>query len=233
MKEVIQINNLKFSYKKNELFDNLSLTVLENDIVGVLGHNGAGKTTLFKLILKLLVPCSGTVEVNNYRGKPISFLSDNNGLYPKLTVYENLKYRAMIYKIEKKYIDETVHDWLHNFNIYHKRDVLFKELSHGLKRRVSLIATFMQNSEIIILDEPTTGIDPESVSILCKQLNILKNQSKTVLISSHELDFISKVCNKFIIINNGELVYADDVPNDSNILNQIYLKYATTGGNDE
>lgn len=226
MKEYINLSNISFAYKENNVLNNLCLQIQKNDVIGVLGHNGAGKTTLFKMILGVFKPNNGFLSFSdNLNDNDISFLPDNNGLYDKLTVYENLKFRCILYNVKKSEIDELIEKSLRKFKMYDKLQEKVYNLSNGMKKRVALAATIIQDTKIILLDEPTIGIDPESVKILCDQILDLKKQSKTILISSHDLTFITKVCTKIIILQEGNLVFENELPIHNLEIEDVYLQY--------
>ena len=119
----------------------------------------------------------------------------------------------------------VINNILKDYNMHDKMHKQVKTLSNGMKKRVALAATIMMNSEIVILDEPTIGIDPESVKILCDQILKLKSEGKTILISSHDLDFISKVVSKVVILQNGKIVYNNILPTKEDSLEEIYLQH--------
>ena len=223
----IGIDNLSFSYKKDIVIKDVSLKIAANDVVGILGHNGAGKTTLFRLMLGILKPKNGTIIFGQDKGKRnvLSFLPDNNGLYGKLTAYENLMFRSKIYNLNLPNTNEVINATLRDFNLHDQMCKQVRMLSNGQKKRVALAATIMIDSDIIVLDEPTTGIDPESMKILGDQILKLRSTGRTILISSHDLDFISKIASKVIILQNGKVVYDNTLDTANDSLNQIYLRH--------
>lgn len=234
MNKIIEIKNISFRYSEEEVLDNLSIDIYSGDIVGLLGHNGAGKTTLFRIVRELFTPNEGEINKNYDKGESISILPENNGVYENLTAYENLKFRGKLFGTNNNDIDSNINNLLKLFRLENVKDKKVKTFSNGMKKRIALAAAMIQKSNILILDEPTNGIDPESREILIDIINNLQRQGKTLMISSHDLDFISRAVDRVVIIQNGQKVYENYMDKIKLSLKDIYLKYTVEGskGND-
>lgn len=205
---MIEINGLTFSYnKKTPVINNLNFSINKNDIVGVLGHNGAGKSTLFKAILGLLKPQSGEIKIDESLKKNMGYLPETNGLYSRLTCYENLAFRAKIAHIEKSKIKEKCMDILEMVNLMDKKDSVASTLSNGMRKRIAFGGSIIGESPLILLDEPTNGLDPESLEILISIIKQLNKNNISFIINSHDLNTVEQLCNNVVVLQNGRDIY--------------------------
>lgn len=220
---MININNITKIYKTNicDFFanKNISLNIEKGSIVGFLGPNGAGKTTLIKIICNLITPTSGAIYIDNMNIKDNPDLIYKNvgvvlegarNLYNFLTVNDNLNYFSYLNRIDKKHIEENKNHLLKLFDLTDKKHELVSTLSRGMQQKVAIIVAILKDPDILILDEPTLGLDIVS-KLKMKELlkNLSKNSGKTLIISSHDLDVINDVCEKVAIFNKGLLVEYD------------------------
>ncbi|ACV47002.1 ATP-binding cassette domain-containing protein [Halomicrobium sp. ZPS1] len=191
--------------------DDLSFTVEPGSVVGLLGPNGAGKTTTIKSILGLVIPDSGSVEVGgvDVHDRPRlahrqidAMLEGARNNYWRLTVEENLRYFAGISGLDPDAVLEECDEILQRFEIDEKRDEVVRNLSRGMKQKVSLASVLVTDASIVCIDEPTLGLDVESTRQLKKELrNTIDQQDMTVLLSSHDMDVIEDVCDRVIIMH--------------------------------
>jgi bacitracin transport system ATP-binding protein len=213
MSNLIATNNLTKTFKDYTAVDHVNLNVAKGDIYGFIGSNGAGKTTTIRLILSLLKPTEGSVELfgnkvtnsNIYQYlMKIGAMIEMPGFYLNLTAQENLDiHRIMMGVDDKTSIDRA----LEIVNLADVRNKKVKNYSLGMKQRLGIARTLLHNPEILILDEPTNGLDPKGIiEIRDLIIDISKNQGKTILISSHILDEVEKMVNKVGIINKGKLM---------------------------
>lgn len=207
----IFIQNINKSYGNQKALSDVSLEIEKGEIVGFLGPNGAGKSTLMKIISSYISQDSGTVKVCNFNTaeqeneskKRIGYLPENNPLYKEMYIKEYLNFVASIYKIEDK--KQRIEQMIQKVGLQSEQHKTIGELSKGYQQRVGLVATLLHNPEVLILDEPTTGLDPnqlEEVRKLIKEVG----KDKTVLLSTHILQEVEKMCNRVVIINKGEIV---------------------------
>jgi ABC-2 type transport system ATP-binding protein len=207
----IFIQNINKSYGNQKALSDVSLEIEKGEIVGFLGPNGAGKSTLMKIISSYISQDSGTVKVCNFNTaeqeneskKRIGYLPENNPLYKEMYIKEYLNFVASIYKIEDK--RQKIEQMIQKVGLQSEQHKTIGELSKGYQQRVGLVAALLHNPEVLILDEPTTGLDPnqlEEVRKLIKEVG----KDKTVLLSTHILQEVEKMCNRVVIINKGEIV---------------------------
>jgi len=207
----LEIKNIGKKYNNQDALKNVSFSLKKGDIVGFLGPNGAGKTTLMKIITSTLKQDLGDVIVfgNNtltndiITKNDIGYLAENNPLYKEMDVNEYLDFIASLYKVENK--KEIINSLIIKTGLKDERSKKIEQLSKGFKQRVGIAASLINNPKVLILDEPTTGLDPNQlieIRSLIKEIG----KDKIVLLSTHILQEIPKICNHIIIINKGEIV---------------------------
>ena len=207
----ISINKVNKFYGKQQVLTDISFSLKKGEVVGFLGPNGAGKSTLMKIICCYLQQDSGKVQVcdldtqeNNLLVKAkIGYLPENNPLYKDMYVKEYLSFVGGIYKIEN--LKNRISEIIEQTGLSTEQSKKIEELSKGFKQRVGLAAALIHNPEILILDEPTTGLDPNQ---LIEIRNLIKEvgKDKTVLLSTHIMQEVDKMCNRIIIISKGKIV---------------------------
>ncbi len=217
---MIKLENVTKKYGKFEALKGISFEVKEGEVVGLLGPNGAGKSTTMNIITGFIQQTSGTVVVDGYdvlkkpskAKKLIGYMPEGVPLYSDLTVKEFVKYMAELKGMPKKQIKESVNKILEETGLTDVQNKLTRNLSRGYKQRVSLAGTLVSNPKVIILDEPTVGLDPKQVTEIRE---LIKNLGKehTVILSSHILSEVSQICNRVVIINKGEIVAIDTPEN--------------------
>ena len=207
----ISINKVNKFYGNQQALTDVSFTLKKGEVVGFLGPNGAGKSTLMKIITCYLEQDSGKVQVcdldtleQNLKVKAkIGYLPENNPLYTHMYIKEYLTFVGRIYKVEN--LNNRITEIIQQTGLTPEQSKKIGELSKGFKQRVGLAAALIHNPEILILDEPTTGLDPNQ---LVEIRNLIKEvgKDKTVLLSTHIMQEVDKMCNRVIIINKGEIV---------------------------
>ena len=206
----IHISGLKKVYKidrkhKRLAVDLEEVTFKENEITGLLGHNGAGKSTTMSMITGMETPTEGSIYINNEASnKIIGYCPQSSILYDNLTVQEHLEFYANL-KDEKDSVHQDVLKMMTDMSILTKAKVLSKNLSEGLKRRLSVGIAFIGNSQVVILDEPTSGVDPTARKYIWKLINSHK-QNRTILVSTHYIDEAELLCDKIIIMHKGKKI---------------------------
>ena len=205
----IEVNNISKSYGAQKALDNISFTVQKGEIVGFLGPNGAGKSTLIKILTTYIAADEGTGNVNGFDvnlqtkdvQQSIGYLPEHNPLYLDLYVREYLAFNADVYKVAKSRIEEVV-QLTGLSNESHKK---IGQLSKGYRQRVGLANALLHNPDVLILDEPTTGLDPNQ---LVEIRNVIKNvgKDKTVFLSTHIMQEVEAICDRVIIIDKGKIV---------------------------
>ena len=207
----INIKNVNKFYGKQQALTDVSFSLNKGEIVGFLGPNGAGKSTLMKIITCYLEQDSGKVQVcdldtveQNLKVKAkIGYLPENNPLYTDMYIKEYLTFVGRIYKVQN--LNNRISEIIQQTGLTDEQSKKIEGLSKGFKQRVGLAAALIHNPEILILDEPTTGLDPNQ---LVEIRNLIKEVggNKTVLLSTHIMQEVDKMCNRVIIINKGKIV---------------------------
>ncbi|HHU73597.1 MAG TPA: ATP-binding cassette domain-containing protein [Clostridiales bacterium] len=222
---MIEVKNLVKRYGDHTAVDHLSFTVDKGQILGFLGPNGAGKSTTMNIITGYISASEGTVTVNGLDiyeepkevKKMIGYLPEFPPIYPDMTVYEYLDFVADIKKVKKSEKKQMIQDIMEATKITHMSERLIKHLSKGYKQRVGLAQAIMGYPEVIILDEPTVGLDPKQIIEIRELIKELAKKH-TVILSSHIMQEVSAVCDTVLIINHGKLVLIDKPENLSSHL---------------
>jgi len=219
----IQIENLKKYYGKSRGVENVSFELNKGEILGFIGPNGAGKSTVIRVLMGLINKTSGDVQVlglapSKDTNKEIGYLPSEVFLYSELMVLDQLKYIAKIRECDEMRITELAEEL--DLDLTRK----IRELSFGNKKKVGIIAALMHSPKLIILDEPTSGLDP---LIQQKFFDLLKDEKKkgaSILLSSHVLNEVEKICDKICLIKEGEIVFSDTLSNlKKNQFKKVYI----------
>ena len=228
---MIEVKNVTKKYGSFVAVDDISFTINDGEVVGFLGPNGAGKSTTMNMITGYIEQSEGEILVNGYdtikkskkaKGQ-IGYMPEGVPLYNDLTVKEFVTYMAELHKVDRKIKKQKVQEALKEVGLEEMQNKLIKNLSRGQKQRVSLAGTIVFEPKILILDEPTVGLDPKQITEI---RSLIKNLGKkhTVILSSHILSEVSQICDRVIIINKGKIVAIDTPENlekkvsDNNIL---------------
>lgn len=217
---MIEVKNVTKKYGNFLAVDNISFTVKDGEVVGLLGPNGAGKSSTMNMITGFIEPTEGTITINGYDAlsKPIKaksqigYMPEGVPLYAELTVKEFVTYMAELKKVPRKERKQSVEKVLEETGIKDVEKKLIRNLSRGYKQRVSLAGALVGNPEVIILDEPTVGLDPKQITEIRKLIKEL-GKKHTVILSSHILSEVSQICERVIIINKGKILAIDTPEN--------------------
>lgn len=217
---MIEVKNVTKKYGSTIAVDNISFDVKDGEVVGLLGPNGAGKSTTMNMITGYIEPTQGQIIVNgnDIMRKPkkvksqIGYMPENVPLYYELTPKEFISYMAELKLIKRKEKKEEVEKVLKETGLEDVKNKLIRNLSRGYKQRVSLAGALVGNPDVIILDEPTVGLDPKQITEI---RNLIKELGKkhTVILSSHILSEVSQICEKVVIINKGKIIAVDTPEN--------------------
>ena len=235
---MIEVKNVTKKYGKAVAVDDISFTIKEGEIVGLLGPNGAGKSTTMNMITGFIEPTQGEIIIDGLdmsrkpkkAKKEIGYMPEGVPLYTDLTVKEFVTYMAEIKQVSSKERKEKVQKIIEQTGLKDVQNKLTKNLSRGYKQRVSMAGALVGEPKILILDEPTVGLDPKQITEI---RNLIKELGKThtVILSSHILSEVSQICNKVIIINKGKIVAVDTPQNLENKVtsnNCIYITVEDT-----
>jgi ABC-2 type transport system ATP-binding protein len=215
---MIKLESVTKSYHEVGAVKDLSLTVEDGEIMGIIGHNGAGKSTTIKMIVGLISPTSGQVEVmgrdmtkeSTYVKQFIGYLPEESSLYENMTVTEYLVFFSELYEMPRREAKERIDVLLASLKLP-ERDRLAGELSKGMKRKVAIARTLLHDPSLLILDEPNAGLDPLTSFFIINYLKSLKEQGKTILLSAHNLFHVEHICDRVAILKNGRLIVCDSV----------------------
>lgn len=211
---LIQAEGLSKRYGVKVAVDAIDLQVYREEIFGFLGPNGAGKTTTIKMIVGLLKPTSGTVRVNGYdvQKQPLQaksatgYVPDEPNLYAKLTGRELLRFVGNLYKQERKQVDWRIEELLRMFELTLVADDTIDSYSHGMQQKTSLAAALIHDPKVLVLDEPTVGLDPKSARMIKDILKQMAVRGAAIFLSTHILEIAEKMCDRIGIINQGKLI---------------------------
>ena len=235
---MIEVKNVTKKYGKVVAVDNISFTIKDGEIIGLLGPNGAGKSTTMNMITGFIEPTEGTIVIDGYdiSKKPrkakreIGYMPEGVPLYTDMTVKEFVTYMAEIKKVDRKTRKEKIEKIIEETGLKDVEKKLTRNLSRGYKQRVSMAGALVGEPKILILDEPTVGLDPKQITEI---RNLIKSLGKThtIILSSHILSEVSQICQKVIIINKGKIIAVDTPENLENKVtnkNDIYVTVEDT-----
>lgn len=216
---MIKIEHINKRYRTVQALQDFSLEIPQGSIYGLIGPNGAGKTTLLRILAALISPTTGKVwfddeEVSMVPAliqRKVGYMPDFFGVYPDLTTVEYLEFYAGIHNIARQKHTRTVNDLLELVDLSSKRDELVETLSRGMKQRLCLARALVHDPEVLLLDEPASGLDPRARVELRELVRTLQGMGKTIIISSHILLEMAEMCSDVAIIQGGKLVVSGDV----------------------
>ncbi len=211
---IIELHNLCKNYGTKIAVDNVNLNVYGGEVFGFLGPNGAGKTTTIKMIVGLLQPTSGTVKVAGYdmQKQPLQaklssgYVPDTPNLYAKLSTRELLQFVGDLYSMDPQQVNRRIDELLRLFSLDDVGDNLIDSYSHGMQQKASLAAALMHDPKLLVLDEPTVGLDPKSARLIKDVVQQIANRGSTVFVTTHILEIAEQMCDRIGIINSGKLV---------------------------
>ncbi|MEI6310829.1 MAG: ABC transporter ATP-binding protein [Bacteroidota bacterium] len=233
---ILSVKNLSKTYQQFKALDNLSFDVQPGQIYGLLGPNGAGKSTTMRCLLTLIKPDAGDIsyfskKLNEHRREilnKVGYLIEKPDFYNYLSAYNNLKLlsKYSTNKIE----DKTIHSLIEKVGLKGRENDAVKKYSHGMKQRLGLAQVLLNNPDLIILDEPNTGLDPQGIVELRNFIFDLKNEGKTVILSSHILNEIEQLADSMIIINKGKSIIQgtkEELLGENNLHVKIEVEHST------
>ncbi|MEN9918676.1 MAG: hypothetical protein RL662_1112 [Bacteroidota bacterium] len=212
----LETKNIIKQYANHLALDDVSIKVPKACIYGLLGPNGAGKTTLIRIINRITAPDSGQVYMNGQPSKQsdiynIGYLPEERGLYKKMKVGEHAVFLAELKGLGKKEARREIDKWFEKFEITSWRDRKIEELSKGMQQKVQFITTVVHNPQLLILDEPFSGFDPVNAELLTNEIKELKEQGKTIILSTHNMESVEALCDEITLINKSQTVLQGNV----------------------
>lgn len=212
----LQIDRISKRFGDFQAIEDVSFTVEQGRMFGFLGTNGAGKTTTMRMVLDILRPDSGSITWDGTSNREIprrqfGYLPEERGLYPKMPVQDQLLYLAQLYGAERADAQRSLDHWLAEFNIEENRNRKVEELSKGNQQKIQFLAAVLHDPDILILDEPFSGLDPVNVAQMEAAFDVMKAQGKTIIFSTHQLSQAQRLCEDVAIIHRGRMLVTGDV----------------------
>lgn len=230
----VKLEDVTFSYNKrrSNAVEDVSFEAKPGQILGLLGHNGAGKTTTLRLIAGLLQPQRGSIRVCNLAPGSAAaprnltaMLPEGTGVYAKLTGSQNLEFRARAAGIPGAQIRPLVTEWLARLGLSERSQEEAGYWSKGLRQRLALACALITRPQVLLLDEPTVGLDPESLEVVIAILLQERAAGTTIIMSSHDLPSIARTCERIVILQHARLIYDGATPENADELKQLYLAH--------
>ncbi|MCM1371266.1 MAG: ABC transporter ATP-binding protein [Clostridium sp.] len=238
MSNIIEIKNLTKEYKNVKAVDNLSFTVKNKEILGLLGPNGSGKSTTINCILSLLNIKDGTIKINGYEMNPsaydlkrqIGVVLQEVAVFEELTVYDNIDYFCGLYITDKITRKKYIEDALELVGLQNYKKFYPKQLSGGLLRRLNIACGIAHKPKIIFLDEPTVAVDPQSRNNILDGIKKLRDNGATIIYTTHYMEEVEILCDRIIVLDKGKLI-AEGTPDSLKSLTNIEEKIRVEVGN--
>ena len=229
---ILEVNGVSKFYKEHKALDQVSFDVPNGSIFGLLGPNGAGKTSLIRIINQITAPDEGSILLNgekldHHHIAQIGYLPEERGLYKKMTVLDQLIYFARLRGMNSSKAKKTVDEWLTRFEALDWKKKKVEELSKGMQQKIQFIATVLHSPKFIILDEPFTGFDPKNTQLIKDEIERLKNEGASIMLSTHRMENVEEICDHVVLINQAKVVTRGTVKDIRNSLkNNIFrLRY--------
>ncbi len=212
---MIKVSNLSKKYDKKLAVNNISFEIRDGEILGFLGPNGSGKTTTLNILVGLIESTSGSVEMDGVNmldnsietKKKIAFLPDNPEIFEDMTGRKFVYFVSNIYGVSKEDRDKRLTELADMFGITDDLDTMISGYSHGMKQKIALISALIHDPEVLMLDEPMVGLDPQAAYNLKELMRERTQRGKSVFFSSHVMDVVEKIVDRIIIIKKGELIF--------------------------
>jgi ABC-2 type transport system ATP-binding protein len=210
------IDSISKRFGEVQALDDVSLEIKPGEVFGFLGANGAGKTTAMRIVLDILRPDSGTVSWNGTLNTEVSrdtwgYLPEERGLYAKMKVLDQLVFFARLHGVKGKKAERETRDWLERFRIPEYADRRAEQLSKGNQQKIQFIAAILHDPQVLLMDEPFTGLDPVNAGLLKEAFQEMKDRGKTLIFSTHQMDTVEELCESIAILDRGRVVVGGTV----------------------
>ncbi|KXZ20741.1 ABC transporter ATP-binding protein [Bacillus nakamurai] len=214
MNNIVEVTNLTKNYNNQIAVDNISFEVKKGEILGLLGPNGAGKSTTINILATVLSPSNGKIMILNYDLKKdvkqikqvIGIVPQDLAIYEEISAEKNIRFFAGLYNLKGKELEKRVREALELVQLYDRKDDKPKTFSGGMKRRLNIACGIVHHPSLIIMDEPTVGIDPQSRNHILESIKTLKSNGATVIYSTHYMEEVEAISDRIIIMNEGKII---------------------------
>jgi ABC-2 type transport system ATP-binding protein len=208
---MLSLEKLVKQYDGVRAVDNVSFSINKGDIYGFLGPNGAGKTTTIRMIMGIIRPDSGIIKlngqnINSFERRNLGYLPEDRGLYQKQKLSETIHYFGLLRGLAKEDSKRKTSFWLDRFNLKDQRNRKIEELSKGNQQKIQFILAFLHDPELLILDEPFTGLDPLNQLLLKEIIQEKSEEGKTIVFSTHQMEQVERLCSNICLINRGQII---------------------------
>ena len=216
MSSAISVNRISKSYGDFVAVNHLSLEVREGSIFGLLGPNGAGKSTTIRMIVNITMPDSGEIRLFGQPMSPqlqqrVGYLPEDRGLYKKMKVGEQLAFFAELKGMAHGAVEKKIDRWLERIEMTEWKNKKWEELSKGMQQKIQFVSTILHSPDLVILDEPFSGLDPINVGLLKEIVQELRKENKTIIFSTHLMEQAEELCDEICLINRGEKVLSGPI----------------------
>jgi ABC-2 type transport system ATP-binding protein len=207
----VEVNRITKTYGDRAVVNDVSFTANQGEILGLIGPNGAGKTTTIRMIMDIIKPDAGDIKIKGEKltedsKNQIGYLPEERGLYRKVNVIDSIIYFASLKGMDSQSARKRADDLLKRVDMLPHKNKKIEELSRGMGQIIQVIVTVIHDPDLIILDEPTAGLDPVNAQLLKDMMVELRNQGKTVIMSTHRMNEIEEMCDRIVMINKGQVV---------------------------
>jgi ABC-2 type transport system ATP-binding protein len=231
------VDNISKSFGPVRALNGVSFSVEPGRIFGLLGANGAGKTTAMRIVLDILRADSGTVTWNGRPNTDVprktwGYLPEERGLYLRMQVMDVLRFFASLYGVSETDATAEINDWLDRFRIPEYRDRRVEELSKGNQQKIQFIAAILHDPDVLIMDEPFTGLDPVNVQLLKEAFLAMRDRGKTLIFSTHQMEQVEELCEAIAIIDRGRVVVSGGVREVKRAMGRRVVRLSTADGAD-
>lgn len=211
---IIRFEKIHKKYGDFTAIKEINLEVAKGELFGFLGPNGAGKTTMIRMLTGIIKPSSGSIKIGDYdlykqpekARTMIGYVPDRPYLYEKLTPLEYFEFMGGLYDLKASRIKEVSEKMLKLFDLWDKRNELIESFSHGMKQKTAMIAAILHDPAILVVDEPTVGLDPKSIKLVKEYFKQITNEGKTLFLTTHTLSVAEDLCKRIAIIRHGEII---------------------------
>jgi ABC-2 type transport system ATP-binding protein len=232
----LRVENVTKRYGEFTAVDTISFDVRAGRVFGFLGPNGAGKTTTIRMIVGITAPDEGKIELFGEHISPrlqdrIGYLPEERGLYKKMKIFEQLRYFAALKNVPQRAADERIDFWLARMNLHDWKKKKANDLSKGMQQKIQFISTVLHDPDLLILDEPFSGLDPINVETLLAVIAELKAQGKTIIFSTHLMETAERLCDDIILINKSRKIVGGSLRSVKESFGKNMIALRAAGGN--